>query len=148
MHEWQDQYVRNVQEIKEILPLFETEKTDFDTWYAGHLAAEARIKALREENNRLLSDDLFPALDTLHSADKEEIDALVHFADRLMDLENQPGLRRIRGHSRRIAEPVPRPEGPGRRDPGIIHVRDGSVLSAPQRDGGGVSGNGIHALPE
>ena len=85
MHEWQDQYIRNVQEIKEILPLFGTEKTGFDTWYAGRLATEARIKALREENNRLLSEDLFPALDTLHSADKEEINALVRFADRLMD---------------------------------------------------------------
>ena len=85
MHEWQDQYIRNVQEIKEILPLFGMEKTDFDTWYAGHLAAEARIKALREENNRLLSDNLFPALDTLHSADKEETNALVRFAGRLMD---------------------------------------------------------------
>ena len=68
MHEWQDQYIRNVQEIKEILPLFGMEKNDFDTWYAGHLAAEARIKALREENNCLLSDNLFPALDKIGRA--------------------------------------------------------------------------------
>ena len=85
MEDWQEQYIRNVEEIKEIRPLFGAEKTDFDAWYTAHLAAEARIKALREENIRLLSGCLFPALDTLHSAGEEETAGLVRFADRLMD---------------------------------------------------------------
>ncbi len=85
MQDWQEQYIRNVEEIKEIRPLFGAEKTDFDGWYAGYLAAETRMKALREENNRLLSDRLFPVLDTLHSAGEEELSGLVGFADRLMD---------------------------------------------------------------
>ena len=65
MEDWQEQYIRNVEEIKEIRPLFGAEKTDFDAWYTAHLAAEARIKALREENIRLLSGRLFPALDSI-----------------------------------------------------------------------------------
>lgn len=88
MLDWQDQYIRNVQEIKEIRPLFGAEKTDFDAWYAAHLAAEARIKTLREENILLLSDRLFPALDNLYSAGEEETAGLVAFADQLMDWKN------------------------------------------------------------
>ena len=85
MREWQEQYISNVQEVKDIRPLFGAEKTEFEPWHTAHLAAKARMKILREENIQLLSDHLFPALDTLHSAGEEEIAELVAFADRLMD---------------------------------------------------------------
>lgn len=85
MREWQEQYISNVQEVKDIRPLFGTEKTEFEAWHTAHLAAKARMKTLREDNIRLLSDHLFPALDTLHSAGEDEIAELVAFADRLMD---------------------------------------------------------------
>ena len=48
MQEWQEQYIRNVREILEIRPLFGTERKDFETWYAGHLRTDERIRLLRD----------------------------------------------------------------------------------------------------
>ena len=85
VQEWQENYIRNMQEILEIRPLFGTERKDFETWYAEHLRTNERIRLLRDENNRLLSTCLFPALDTIFSAGEDEITALTDFGDRLMD---------------------------------------------------------------
>ena len=88
MQDWQEQYIRNVREIADIRPLFNAEETDFEAWYARHRKKEARLKALREENNSLLSTRLFALLDTLHGASEEDIRDLEAFSDQLMDWKN------------------------------------------------------------
>ena len=85
MREWQERYLRNVREVVDIRPLFGAEQKPFGEWYEEHRAKEARLRALREENTRLLSENLFPLLDALPALDGEETAALEAFGDALMD---------------------------------------------------------------
>lgn len=57
----------------------------FEEWYESRIRADARIRELRRENDRFLSENLFPLLDTLHDASPEQIAALEAFGDVLMD---------------------------------------------------------------
>lgn len=57
----------------------------FDTWLSARRQADARMEALRRENNQLLKDCLFPRLDDLHSASDADIADLEAFAAALMD---------------------------------------------------------------
>lgn len=85
MQPYQIKYVENVREIRELIDWFRDAPADFEGWYAGRRQAEERTAALRRENDRLLSEHLFPALDDLHNASAADIRELEEFGDQLMD---------------------------------------------------------------
>ncbi len=81
MRDWQEQYLAQVKEAAELTRISGAEEDGFDRF----LAAQERLAFLREENNRLLSESLFPALDALFGMKEEELRELVAFAGALMD---------------------------------------------------------------
>ena len=85
MQAYQQKYIDNLKELIALRDFYREIDKDFDSWYALRRQSEVRAEALRRENIRLLEDNLFPLLDTLHDAPAEEITALTEFADVLMD---------------------------------------------------------------
>ena len=85
MREYQEKYIENTRRIVELTAYYGKEGQDFGEWVSERRQAESEIKALRQENIRLLSGELFPALDVLHSASEQTIEELREFASVLMD---------------------------------------------------------------
>ncbi len=82
---YQMKYIENVREIAELSDFYGISAPDFESWFLKQREAKARIDALYAENNVLLRDCLFPALDELHSASEATIGELVEFAEVLLD---------------------------------------------------------------
>ena len=82
---YQEQYIRNVVEIASIWQFAASRSDRFREWYAERLRSGGRMRALAEENAVLLSEHLYPTLDTLHEAEPEVIRDLEEFAEKLMD---------------------------------------------------------------
>ena len=78
---YQEKYINNIKEIETILDERKTAASDFGTWFEEQKRLTARLDELKEENNRLLKDNLFPVLDSLFG------------------LEDQSGLRSLCGNS-------------------------------------------------
>ena len=85
MEAYQEQYLAQAREIAALSDLCRGGAPDSEDAFQKRREAETRIAELRQENNRLLSDDLFPALDALPGAPQEALDRLEKFADQLMD---------------------------------------------------------------
>ena len=85
MKPYQQQYIENTKEIIALSDFCRGIGEPFPLWYESRRRAEERSAALRRENIRLLEEELFPCLDTLHTAPEEELDELAAFADVLMD---------------------------------------------------------------
>lgn len=82
---YQEQYIKNIEEIISLSDLSGRKEPDFERWFALQKKDEARILQLKTENMELLNRHLFPVLDDLYSAKKETLDGLEAFADKLMD---------------------------------------------------------------
>jgi len=85
---YQEEYVRNVQRIAELFGFTGSDAAGFAPWFQQRREAEGEMRTLRERNSELLNGFLFPALDALPAASKEEIADLEAFSDRLMDWQN------------------------------------------------------------
>lgn len=85
MQPYQEQYVRNAEEISGIWQFTAAPGISFSDWYAERIRIRERMAALREENTALLNEYFYPALDALFEADGETLRALEEFGDRLMD---------------------------------------------------------------
>lgn len=82
---YQEQYVRNAEEISGIWQFTASSGVSFPDWYAERLRIRDRLALLREENAALLEKHFYPSLDTLYEADEETLRSLDEFGDRLMD---------------------------------------------------------------
>ncbi len=82
---YQEKYINNIKEIETILDERKTAASDFGTWFEEQKRLTARLDELKEENNRLLKDNLFPVLDSLFGAGPETIRELEEFSDVIMD---------------------------------------------------------------
>ncbi len=76
MEAYQDKYLTNVREIARCVRLCHNE---------AEADGEEHVLQLKAENDRIICDYLFPALDNLHGAEQKELDDLTLFADQLMD---------------------------------------------------------------
>ena len=85
MEAYQEQYLAHAREIAELSDLYRIIAPDSTDASQKLRDAEARIARLRQENNRLLHEHLFPALDALLGAPPETLDGLESFAEQLMD---------------------------------------------------------------
>lgn len=85
MRPYQEQYVKNAEEIGGLWQFTASPGESFEDWYALRLRNRSRLAELKQENAALLSDCLYPALDALYEADEETLRDLETFADRLMD---------------------------------------------------------------
>ena len=85
MEKWQEQYAENTAEIQRLSNFYASSAQGFADWYSERREACERIRALRDENLKLLEEYLFPSLDELHSAGEETIRNLDAFSDALMD---------------------------------------------------------------
>ena len=84
---YQEQYVKNAEEIGRLWQFTASPGVCFEDWYAKRLRDRARLAELKQENAALLSNCLYPALDALYEADEETLRAL----PRLRTLQNGRG---------------------------------------------------------
>lgn len=82
---YQEQYVRNAEEISGIWQFTASPGVSFPDWYAERLRARDRLTFLKKENEALLEKHFYPSLDSLYEADEETLRSLEEFGDRLMD---------------------------------------------------------------
>ncbi|MBQ6672672.1 MAG: hypothetical protein IJM73_05570, partial [Spirochaetales bacterium] len=82
---YQQEYISNTREILALGRIKDPGGRDFETWYAENLDSEERIRVLREQNLKILNEELFPVLDDLHNASEETLRGLESFADALLD---------------------------------------------------------------
>ncbi|MBE6724580.1 MAG: hypothetical protein E7576_05180 [Ruminococcaceae bacterium] len=82
---YQEQYVRNAEEIGGLWQFTASPGVSFEDWYEERLRNRARLAELKKENAALLNDFLYPALDALYEADDAVLKDLEAFADHLMD---------------------------------------------------------------
>ena len=73
---YQEEYVRNVREAVELSGYAQGAQAPFEQWHEERLRANARIAELKRRNTQLLSEELFPTLDALHSAPQQTLDEL------------------------------------------------------------------------
>ena len=94
MENWQKTYIENTRSISRLSNFFASEGSAPETWAADRQKAREQCVLLRKENISLLNRYLFPALDELHSLDSTSVDALVAFADELLDWKTNldPGV--------------------------------------------------------
>lgn len=85
MQEYQKQYIENLKEIEQLSDFYSVERSDYSAWVKTQMDHQLRIRELKAQNLRLLSDHLFVTLDALHDATEEEIKELEEFSDALMD---------------------------------------------------------------
>ena len=85
MRVYQEQYIENVKKIEELSREIRTMDIDFSQWIVLQKQNQRIISELKAENNRLLNENLFPALDELYSASQDTLSELEQFADELMD---------------------------------------------------------------
>lgn len=85
MQPYQEEYVNHMREIAELSTVSTVGFSDFESWFSGRKAAEARIEELRSRNLELLNRHLFPMLDNLYGASAGDIAELEEFSDKLMD---------------------------------------------------------------
>jgi len=94
MKEYQEKYIENTKKIKDLANFYSGADKDLGTWLSSHIEELKTVKVLRDENNRLLSEGLFPDLDRILSASDKEIKELSDFADILLDWKTNldPGV--------------------------------------------------------
>ena len=85
MFPYQQEYIDNTREVLLLCDMVQHTEEGFDQWYASRKEALGKLRFLRDRNNQLLRDNLFPALDTLYSCDEAMLQSLNAFADALMD---------------------------------------------------------------
>ncbi len=85
MRDYQIRYIENIKTVQALLHRTDRPGEDFSGWLSEKKADEAEIGRLKAENNRLLSENLFPMLDRLLEASEEDIGELLDFSDQLMD---------------------------------------------------------------
>ena len=85
MQPYQIKYIENVRQIRELNDFFAVPATDFPSWYEARSSAHREALQLRAENDRLLTENLFPTLDELTGASEDTIADLTAFAAELMD---------------------------------------------------------------
>ena len=85
---YQEKYIDNLKQILKLAETIRTPGEDFEVWYEDCLSSKEKIVAIREENNQILQEDLFPVLDDLYNASEEVLQSLEDFADKLMDWKN------------------------------------------------------------
>ena len=84
MKGYQEQYIQNLKEINSLSDFYKGTEGDFELWYSEKKANAKRISELRDQNNGLLNEGLFPALDDIHSLPSEELKELEDFAGVLL----------------------------------------------------------------
>ncbi len=94
MKGYQEQYIQNLKEINSLSDFYKGTEGDFELWYSEKKANAKRISELRDQNNGLLNEGLFPALDDIHSLPSEELKELEDFAGVLLDWKTNldPGV--------------------------------------------------------
>ena len=85
MREYQQKYIENTEKTAAILSKDNPEAPDFEAFFCERMQKEQELLMLKKENTALLSEHLFPMLDSLYQADESDIRDLEEFADRLMD---------------------------------------------------------------
>ena len=85
MQPYQIKYIENVRRIRELNDFFAVPATDFPSWYEARSSARREALQLRAENDRLLTENLFPTLAELTGASEDTIADLTAFAAELMD---------------------------------------------------------------
>ena len=85
---YQEKYIDNLKQILKLAETIRTPGEDFEAWYEDCLSSKEKIVAIREENNQILQEDLFPVLDDLYNASEEVLQSLEDFGDKLMDWKN------------------------------------------------------------
>ncbi len=94
MKDYQEKYIENTKRIRDLANFYKGSDKDFDAWLSDHKAELKIVSRLKDDNNRLLSEGLFPDLDNILSATDEEIKDLSDFADVLLDWKTNldPGV--------------------------------------------------------
>lgn len=85
MQAYQERYIENTKKIADKINFYRGKGSDFDSWYSERRELQQEISRLREDNLRLLNENLFPTLDELYSASAETIKDLEDFAAALLD---------------------------------------------------------------
>ena len=85
MKDYQLKYIENLKRIFACKEVFSKPKHEFEVWYRNSLKARDEILSLKEENDTILKEELFPILDDIYGASEEELADLEEFADALMD---------------------------------------------------------------
>ncbi len=82
---YQEQYIRNAEEIGRIWQFTVSPGQSFEDWHRERLSNRDRMALLKKENARLLEEFFYPALDSLYEADADTLRDLEAFGDRLLD---------------------------------------------------------------
>ena len=82
---YQEQYIRNAEEIGRIWQFTVSPGQSFEDWHRERLSNRDRMDLLKKENARLLEEFFYPALDSLYEADADTLRDLEAFGDRLLD---------------------------------------------------------------
>ena len=83
MREYQQKYIENTEKTAAILSKNNPEAPDFEAFFCERMQKEQELLMLKKENTALLSEHLFPMLDSLYQADESDIRDLEEFADGL-----------------------------------------------------------------
>lgn len=93
MQQYQEEYIANTGKVIELMRHKESAGLPPEE-AAGRMKRKKRaVRELREKNTRILRDNLIPILDDILTANREDINSLVGFADTLMRLGLDAGVR-------------------------------------------------------
>ena len=82
---YQEQYIRNAEEIGRIWQFTVSPGQSFEDWHRERLSNRDRMDLLKKENARLLEEFFYPAMDSLYEAGADTLRDLEAFGDRLLD---------------------------------------------------------------
>ncbi len=93
MQQYQEEYIANTGKLIELMRHRESAGLQPEEADCRMKQKNRTVRELRERNTRILRDNLIPILDDILSAGREDIDSLVEFADTLMRLGLDAGVR-------------------------------------------------------
>lgn len=89
MYPYQEEYIANLKEISALTTYKKPENDTFEKYYEELKKRRQYVSTKIEHNMVLLRENLFPLLDHLYGADKDELLALQEFASQLLSVQNE-----------------------------------------------------------
>lgn len=93
MQQYQERYIDNTRKVNKLMDNHMAPDVRPEDFYRRKLEDHMEIERCREENMRILREELIPLLDNILNAAPEEIESLEEFADVLMKNQLDNGLQ-------------------------------------------------------
>ncbi len=93
MRQYQERYIDNTRKVNKLMDNHMAPDVRPEDFYSRKLEDHMEIERCREENMRILREELIPLLDNILNAAPEEIESLEEFADVLMKNQLDNGLQ-------------------------------------------------------